>query len=328
MIVKPRDLPIKLRKLEALDRRLPTFHEERTIIEAELAKVKAGHRGERELDYHLSFLERDQPITLHDLRLPGVSGRFFQMDTLLLYPSMALIVEAKNMSGTLLFDQQFHQLIRTQAGSEDIFADPLLQVRRQAYQLSSWLSRHFRVTLPIIPLIAISSPSAKITTNTNDPSLSDTVLHAAAIPYRVEQLYEEHSSVILSPEQLKAVTRRLLSSHTPYNPDILKLYSIHTDDLEKGVQCPECRCFSMKRLKGGWQCPYCRFRSKHAHLQALTDYALLHAPVINNQQCRAYLQLDSRFTAMRLLTSLNLPHQGDKRGRTYQLDPLLTTPVP
>ncbi|HEY9576197.1 MAG TPA: NERD domain-containing protein, partial [Pseudobacillus sp.] len=69
MIIKKRGIPLKIRKLEALFRRLPEFHPKRLSIKVELDKIWAGHRGEEALDYHLTFLNGSQHMILHGLRL-------------------------------------------------------------------------------------------------------------------------------------------------------------------------------------------------------------------------------------------------------------------
>ncbi|WP_243292865.1 hypothetical protein [Bacillus sp. FJAT-47783] len=56
MIKKERTKPIKLKKLEALIRRLSSTHPKRPLVQKELAKHLAGYRGEQSIDYHLSHL--------------------------------------------------------------------------------------------------------------------------------------------------------------------------------------------------------------------------------------------------------------------------------
>lgn len=82
----------------------------------------AGYRGEQSLDYYLGFLTNY--FILHDLRLPD-RDHHFQLDTLLISPYFILILEVKNISGTLIFDDHFKQLIRVTPEKEEGFGpDP------------------------------------------------------------------------------------------------------------------------------------------------------------------------------------------------------------
>ena len=69
MIVKERQMPIYLRQLEALFRRLPAHHPKRDMIVESLAKHKAGYKGEQAINYPLSFLSEEKYRILHDIRL-------------------------------------------------------------------------------------------------------------------------------------------------------------------------------------------------------------------------------------------------------------------
>ncbi|WP_052343803.1 hypothetical protein [Bacillus massiliigorillae] len=60
MILKERTYPLLATKYEALLRRLPDKHPKKKIIENELGKIIAGYRGEKSLDYYLSFLPSDE----------------------------------------------------------------------------------------------------------------------------------------------------------------------------------------------------------------------------------------------------------------------------
>ncbi|MBU8771105.1 nuclease-related domain-containing protein [Cytobacillus oceanisediminis] len=138
MIIKNRLIPIRIRQNEALIRRIPAAHPQRSTIEGDLAKRRVGYRGEQSLDYYLSHLPDKEFTILHDLRLFNGST-YFQIDTLILSPYFALIIEVKNILGTLLFDETFNQFIRTRNEKEEGFPNPLIQAKRQKTQLKTWL---------------------------------------------------------------------------------------------------------------------------------------------------------------------------------------------
>jgi len=65
-MVKEKQITIRIQTLEALLRRIPSDHPKRVLIENEYSKRMAGYKGEKSLDYYLSFLGEDYYI-FHDL---------------------------------------------------------------------------------------------------------------------------------------------------------------------------------------------------------------------------------------------------------------------
>ncbi|MBO9130041.1 nuclease-related domain-containing protein [Bacillus sp. 165] len=314
MIKKERKKPLKIRKLEALMRRLPPFHPKRPIIEEELAKSMAGYRGEQSLDYHLDFLPPKRYFIFHDLRLLN-PPHFFQLDTLILSPCFLLIIEVKNITGTLYFDSTFHQLTRTMNGKEEGFPSPLLQVKRQLSQLNEWLQTNKFPAVPIETLVVISSPSTIIKASHHLP----TVIHRDSLVSKIESFEKKHKEQKLSEQELRRLSARLLKRHTPISSNILQRFRIDEIELLKGVHCPECRLIPMQRKGHSWLCSSCNYSSKDAHIETLQDYALLISPTITNQQLRGFLQLPSRHIATKILMSMGLKHVGITKGRVYQL---------
>ena len=112
----------------------------------------------------------------------------------------------------------------------------------------------------------------------------------------------------------------MLKAHTPHIPKLLESYHISTDDLVKGIQCPNCMAIPMTRKWGKWLCGRCSFISRDAHVRALRDYALLIKPTITNRDFREFSQLESTSVAAKLLSDLNLPYTGSTKDRVYHLN--------
>ncbi|WP_369901923.1 nuclease-related domain-containing protein [Bacillus manliponensis] len=83
MIVKERKIPIHLMQLEALWRRLPENYLKREEIAEDIKRQKAGYKGERSVDYQLTFLKPEKYRVFHDVRLFD-GTHYFQLDTLVL----------------------------------------------------------------------------------------------------------------------------------------------------------------------------------------------------------------------------------------------------
>lgn len=169
-------------------RRLPSEHPKRKKIEQDLTKYKVGYQGEKSIDYHISFFNKDNYLIIHDVRLLDYDNRYFQIDTIILSKKMILILEVKNIAGTLYFDNTFNQLIRTIDGKEEAFTNPVVQVERQKFQLHSWLLQNKYEKLPIIPLVVLSNPKTIIKTSSNHKEISQKVLHSEILYKKIKDI--------------------------------------------------------------------------------------------------------------------------------------------
>ncbi|KON86533.1 hypothetical protein AF332_06625 [Sporosarcina globispora] len=316
MIIKNRLIPIRIRQNEALIRRISEAHPKRPIIESDLAKRKAGYRGEQSLDYYLNQLPDKEYTILHDLRLYNGST-YFQIDTLILSPYFALIIEVKNILGTLLFDEAFNQLIRTKNEKEEGFPNPLIQAKRQKAQLKAWLIENLATDLPIEYLIGISSPSTILKTSANRSHVPFRVIHIESLIERIKILKQYYPKEVITSRQVKKISKALIKNNVPSVINVLDYYNIFSQEIITGVQCTSCLVFPMRRIHGDWLCPQCGCKDKKAHLPAIQDYFLLISTTISNKQARAFLHLASADTASRLLSAM--PSSGTKKGRIYFL---------
>jgi hypothetical protein len=321
VIRKERKKPIRLRKLEALNDRLSSEHEKRPKLAYEIAKVTAGYRGEQALDYYLRLLPPNKYEIIHDLRLSNNDSHFFQIDTLLLTPFIILILEIKNIAGTLYFDQPLHQMTRTINGKEEGFLDPILQVQKQKVQFKAWLDRHKLPEIPILPLVVNTNPST-ILKSTNHHFLSNKVLHAAALENRLEEYEKKYKTEKYTPKDLKRLIRLCLKFHTPQEADILEIFRISESELIRGVKCPSCSNIPMKQKRGMWVCSKCHNSAKDAPILSLNDYCMLISPNISNKQARNFLLINSPSITTKLLSSLNVPFSGTYKNRVYDLSKL------
>ncbi|SDK13934.1 nuclease-related domain-containing protein [Sediminibacillus albus] len=313
MIVKKRLVPHRLQVLEALMRRLNANHPKMPSIKEDFARRISGFQGEQNIDYQLSLLPQNSFCILNDLRLPN-KQYFFQIDSLLLNRKFAVIIEIKNITGTLLFDQSFKQLIRTIDGQEEGFQYPLLQADNQRRQLLEFFQQHELNPLPIETLVVISNPETVIKASYNPDEISNKVIHSELLVSKLNELkaqYVERPSIPLEPIQQK-----LLASHRKETIRAYMMKGVKESEIKTGVECPQCHTIPMVRLHSRWHCPYCRHDSRDAHNRAISDYLLLIKPSITNRECQRFLHLHSRHTAKRLL-KFQLSFSGKSNKRVY-----------
>ncbi|WP_078544944.1 nuclease-related domain-containing protein [Litchfieldia alkalitelluris] len=320
MILKERKYPLIMKQLQALIRRIPPNHPTRQVVIDDFKKREAGYKGEVSIDYHLSFLDNKEFYILHDLRLADDQLRYFQIDTLILSSKMFIILEVKNIAGTLIFDNDFKQLIRVKEGEETGFRYPITQTSKKESQFQNWL-RDNRFTLPpITSFVVISNPQTIIKAPTATRIISQKVIHSENIVENISRIESLQTKDVNTDKELRKLARHLIKQHVEFfQESILSKYNLTITDLIKGVICEYCNNAPLKRIHGNWYCSICNNESREAHIPALLDYALIISPTITNSQLREYLLIDSVSVSNKLLKTLNLDHQGQKKMRIYYI---------
>lgn len=314
MIKKERQVSGFIVKLEALVRRLPEMEPGRERAISQLNKRRAGYSGEQKLDYYLSFLDEKEYWLYHGLRLSNGS-QFFQLDTLLLTKGTAIILEVKNWNGTLIFEPEFHQVIRIHNEKEEAFHDPISQAEHQSRQLKKWMAIHGFPDIPVEFAVVISSPSTILKSPSEQTSKK--VMHAHRLLSKLNSIKKSYPTERLNEKQLKKMNQTLLKKHVDHDIDVMKFIKVNPDVILTGVHCPKCGSLPMIYHWGKWHCPACKSISSNAHHQAVQDYFLLIKPVITSKEFREFTHVGSLNSATRLLSSMGLLQKGEKSQRVY-----------
>ncbi|MGG1630381.1 nuclease-related domain-containing protein [Rossellomorea sp. NRS-1567] len=283
-----------------------------------MVKEWPDSKGEKALDYTLSFLDPKKYYILHDLRIP-YKDSFFQIDTLLITTKFILNIEIKYLAGTAYFDPIFNQLIQTKDGIESALPDPTIQIKRQESQLISWLSKQGFPNFPVYSCVVMSNDRNIIKTSPDNKTLNKIVIHRHSLMDKINEIENSVEKETTSTKVIKKIIRTLIRQHQEATPSIPERFNIEEKDLLKGVICEVCHHRPLVRKHGTWFCLKCESRNNDAHIQALKDYELLIGSTINNSELREYLVVDSPYVAKRLLQSLNLPTTGTKKGTQYIL---------
>lgn len=175
MAMKQREQKIELWQLEALYRRLSPLHPLKDTIRKDIIKMKKGARGEKEVEYPLGFLNEDQYLILHNLRLHDQNG-FFQIDTIVITEKYILILEVKNWYGTIVFYENGQVIRIGDDGDEEGFPNPIPQVKLQQHRLRKWLNLYTTSYIPLDFLVVISFPSTIIKSAPSNYSIPKKVI--------------------------------------------------------------------------------------------------------------------------------------------------------
>ncbi|RZT21611.1 nuclease-related domain-containing protein [Fictibacillus sp. BK138] len=320
-VEKHRKTPLLIDNLSAFLKRLPS-HPKRKEMEEYLARQKAGFKGELSLEYFYRYLPLNEVIFLHNIRILH-QNYYFQIDTLILTQKFFLILEIKNLSGQIYFDNLYSQIIRRINDIKESFEDPIYQVERQAHHLSEILMLYKIPFIPIETLVVITNPNTLIESAPSHTDALYKVIKSAGLKKKYVEFKQRYNEDKLTKKELKKIVKLINKLNQPYNPDLCNLFKINKEELIKGVFCPSCEDALLVRRKRSWFCITCKETNHYAHISALKDYARFISTTITNRECMQFLNLPSRSQSYHLLHSLNLPFTGTTKDRTYLLHSLL-----
>ncbi|RNA67811.1 nuclease-related domain-containing protein [Alteribacter keqinensis] len=326
MFIKPIQKPAKLLQYEALSRRLADSHPKKEEIVARYHSERSGFKGEESMGYYLNSHELEQWKIFHNIKLHDGSSTF-QIDFLLVSPTLISILEIKNISGKLRFEPDLQQVIWTnKQGIVKILPDFVIQVNTQKRKLAHWLRKNKYPNISIAPLVIITNPRCllEVPDHCKKHSSLSAIIRNSLFPSKFSNLIESHNDLLLKKLQLNKLTKHILREDVSSGEDVLSKYAFSLTDLHTGFYCRKCENFSNEKRRQSWRCIICgqTITTQEPLLQALRDYKYLFNHTISNQQFRWFTNSSSRADAYYLLKSLNLPTTGAKKSTTYDLTDL------
>jgi hypothetical protein len=312
-IVKTRNEPIILESLRAAITRIDPTHERYAMLKSQYSSRVGGLAGEEKVDQTF----QNYKFSMKHRIFNGISlssSTDFQIDSLFITPAYAIVFETKNLAGSIKVKTNPPQLVQTlENGNTRSYVSPVLQVKSNMELLQDWFySRN--ISLQIYGVVILAFPK-------KDVELFDTdiqFLYPSGIPSYIRSL--PTTPHLLDEKNFSLLINDLIHSDKEYIPNpICTTYSISKSDIFTGVACPSCYFLGMIKYKGGWRCPACPQKSSLAHVQAIRDWFLLFGGKITNRECREFLNLPQQHAATRILKSMELHTEGEKRNRTYVL---------
>lgn len=300
-------------------RRLPETESDYNFFKETYAFHHKGHIGELQVKNMWQEMNLPYPHYLfHNYESINRAGNSHQMDTVLLTPHFIWLLEIKNIGGRLDIDESKHQMIRTNFdGSIDAFKNPVDQVKRHYHFLSGRL-REIKINLPIEYAIIIVKDSTIIGSVPHDIQ----IFHASGLQTELEKIINKHNKRKISSTQIEKVKIELMNLYhrKDWKP------KLNPTKLRKGVLCQKCDFKSVMMLDhGNFRCPNCHFISEYALFDAMYDYRYLFNEWISNSELRAYLKVESRHAAKRILKKLNMEQIGTYRNRKYKIPEVFGT---
>lgn len=311
MIVLERTIPENLAFLEVILKRSINQSNENFYIQYQ--SLRAGYWGECRVDREWQDFEiKHQHYVFHNYEASNEWGFTHQIDTLFVCTHFILIIEVKNITGRLDFDHEKHQFIRTKIdGLQESFHNPIDQTERHLSFLKACLKK-WHMDIPVIPAIVNANSSAII--GTVPPNFL--IFNVSGLRSKIQLLFDKYPNQFITNIQLNLLKDRLLMN---YSKRIVE--KVYPENLVLGVICPDCKPpIKMSHRRRGFICPECLYSSGlDILIQGLRDYRILYGEWITNTAFRDFFGVESIQTANNMLNRLNLPSEGEKRGRKYRI---------
>ncbi|MFJ7668466.1 nuclease-related domain-containing protein [Lysinibacillus sp. NPDC097195] len=304
--------------LQALVRRLLPSHPQFPSLQQELKNKEAGDFAEH---YVLNELEKLPQLSdcyiFHNVILPTIFP--MQIDILVVTPSGIVILEIKNIRGTVHFKEDPRQLIRTSdTGQVQAFSHPEIQLEQYIQAMHHFLSEH-NMVIPIYG--AIVFPFNNVEIHREGRGLP--IIMGRELPMFVHKVIAKNRGI--ATNDITNIILSQLQSRTPF--PLCRYYQLEVSALQKGVYCENCHHFVMEKMKRTWLCRRCQHQCMVAHVQALRDYAMLIGDTITNRGCRDFLKIDSEDVAKRLLQKSLQTWRNTGKYTKYNLSSLLESPI-
>ena len=301
--------------LETLLLRLADSHPQRNYLESRLYRTAGGERGEARLQSRFKEFWIDDAFTvLWDVSL-ALGDWKVQLDGILLTERCALVIESKNISGEIYFNEAADEFFRLNPrGKKTVLEDPRVQLDKHIRFLNRWFAQH-KIPLAVSGLSVFTSKHCEFITKPP----SSNICKPYQMPDHLLKLWQSHLPKT-AKLNISKVSKRILANQTPFKRQPLcRQYTIHPDDIKPGVLCRACKTLSMQREKRGWTCTRCGERDSAAHVYAAREYFSIVDDSLTNREFRKFCKLESRSVASRLLSKLELDTTGEWKSCVYRL---------
>ncbi|MBO0587077.1 NERD domain-containing protein [Sporosarcina sp. E16_8] len=316
MIIKKRGISGTFAGLASLVSRISESDEMFKRIKSDYKNCRAGFAGELRVDNFLEELELKMPYYVLQNLTIKVGKKRVQIDTILIHPNFILVIEIKNMRGEFYFDpvnKHFYRL--NDEGKKEGMRNPEAQLSRSTTIIDSFL-RDKGIEMSAKGLIVFVSRAGIVMQASEKWK---TIPLDSLVEYI--ELLEDQTKRVVPSETCKRLALELLAEDRPEKlVSIVDYYNVSVDKVKKGVRCPGCNYIPMLRKHSRWCCGKCGEESRDAHLNTLQEYRLLFGPEITSRSAIDFMQHNSIYFAIRVLTNNAEIKKVKARYRLFQIN--------
>ena len=308
---------LKLTRAEALRaaiRRLPENHPSKSFLKKELHNTEAGVRGENRLrKKFVEYYSTDKYEIIWNVNL-SLGDWPVQIDGLLLTSRVAVVIESKNISGDLYFDNETGEFYRIDStGVKTVMDNPAIQVEKHVRFMKAWLNK-YSIHLPVEGLLVFTAKQSELKSIPRN-------VHTCRVHQMIEKLFnimKVYQNSSYSENFLKNFRQLIDENQTPYAQKSVSLYySIEQTEFSKGIYCNECNLPTVERQRQKWYCKQCGLKNENALYEAVREYFALIGGHVTNKSIRGFTGFDDRHIVKRLLTSYAFQTKGKTKDRQY-----------
>ncbi|XKE93958.1 NERD domain-containing protein [Metaplanococcus flavidus] len=295
--------------------RLPEKHPQRDYLENQLHRKTAGERGEGKLQKKFKEFHLDENYTaLWDIGLEQGEWKT-QFDGLVLTEKGVVILDSKNVSEDLHFNEKTGEFIRMNSKGERLILDnPAFQLNKNIRFLRQWFQNR-KLDVPVKGLVVYTAANCIFHSKPTGALLCKTYQMNDYL-YKVLRSFPQDSA----PLKVNKIKRLLEANHKTFKrKPLCERYDIDYGDLQKGVYCVSCKGYQVARVKRNWLCLRCGAKNSAAHHFALQEYFSFVDDSVTNKEFREFCLLESADIAKRILTQYDFTVTGDNKGRRYHI---------
>lgn len=308
-----RNTPALLKGIPRLIARIPPNHRKVQHLKEQLYRISAGYSGECNVDSYIErtrFPESTKVFTDVQLR---ISPNFtFQIDTLIITESYVLIVEVKNIKGTIRFVQNpphLEQVLET--GDEAVIDCPVYQVESNKLNLDEWLLQR-GIKLKTLGLVVLANSNTKV----KDVPEDFPIIYKKQLPFYLQSF--RSFETVFSTAQINEISKEIDKEQQNFNPfPLCSYFHIDQQDLRTGFICHYCNQLLQRKSLRTWRCSRCEKDIKNPYEIAINDWFMLVKNSITNEECRKFLNLKDSNAARYVLSSSLLVKKGKSTGTFY-----------
>lgn len=299
-------------------RRLEENTPDREFLERELFLAEAGIRGEKRLQKKFIEFYSTEPFEILWNTSLTLGNWPVQIDGLLLTQKVVVILESKNISGELHFENKTGEFYRYDAnGVKTIMDNPAVQVEKHMRFMRMWFAEN-KIRLPVDGMLVFTALKAELCSL---PQNIRTCRHHQMIELLFKTIEEYPASSQQNRHTLKKYRKTIENQLTPYIQKPIALqYSLDPSLFKHGIYCETCKTFNVHRSRRRWQCGVCGITSANAGEESVMDYFALFGFQANNEEIRKFLKYNDRHVVKRLLSQSLFTKDGSRRHSKYSLN--------
>lgn len=247
-----------------------------------------------------------------DFHMKVHQNRYIQIDTLVITRSFILIIEVKNIIGTINFRTSPRQIVRTLNDEIIPLKCPIVQLERNQDGLQVWLEQN-DWTIPIYTALVFASDKAIIE---NAPP-NKSILFTTNLPLYIQKLNK--IPLHLTKSQFQILTHKLALKNTRFTEKPLcEKFDINLHELKKGILCSYCGNQLYRSTERKWICGLCGKQDNDPIPRNIEDLFILLKPEITMNECKQLLQPKSRFMLNYTFKKMQLIKTEKGNSSTYK----------